>query len=747
MSNNSNNIYNILSKLEALKPTAQEKHDATVKAIYESVEAQGSVLEGVDAVQSKLAQQFAEAKKAKPDFLDIDGDKNKKETMKQAAADKIEEGQMKQMMHKDAERMTREQFCDRYGDDEGYFWDSINKDLQESTCNECGMNEGECEHTMEGANTFTPDDIQAAIDYKNTIGHIYTIANGKIRFNLMNMDRSALNKILSRPLATQQDWDMLKKQMKQALASQATNEGMSRAAKGYEKYGKKGMQALAKAGRDGAGEKELDTIRDKHDQYNEAEECCCKDLGQKECPVHCNDEPRRSVKEAEITRTDGKTVHRKTEFPGYPMDDTDDLEGLRGPGAGKRGRPRKHAAKAPTGLGRGRPVKAKAPTFSKQADPFGRTTGVVPAGEKGQVHSVAERMNLLSARLIEGINFSNMMKETDQHIDELMNELQNDIKEYKATGHCSEKLKDFMQVHAHSKKQMADEASAIPPTTPAIPQGIPGNVPVPGKMDRLSGGRDYYEEEVTMEDELNELAKLAGLSEVSRGEYIKQQDTAAEKSGKDKFQAFGQEFDTDEITEEPNEGNTFTAGLKDDDVKIGDKIPGTNAIKKVDIDESTSFDGNESSDFNISTNMSSDGDKNVTVTATGEHAATLLQMLRIAGLGSGQTAQDLEAGQNSTEQPSAEVVVIDNPESMMGEEGIEVDHPAQDPANAPHEKYGTIKNITTQGDDMNREKTQDPATANKAANPMTNAQSVLKSVAQLESKLAKEYESIKKVSK
>ena len=44
---------------------------------------------------------------------------------------------------------------------------------------------------------------------------------------------------------------------------------MSRAAKGYEKYGKKGMQALAKAGRDGAGEEKLDKIRDKHDKYNE----------------------------------------------------------------------------------------------------------------------------------------------------------------------------------------------------------------------------------------------------------------------------------------------------------------------------------------------------------------------------------------------------------------------------------------------------------------------------------------------
>jgi hypothetical protein len=43
-------------------------------------------------------------------------------------------------------------------------------------------------------------------------------------------------------------------------------EGMSRAAKGYEKYGKEGMEALAKAGREG---KALDPIRNKYDKYDD----------------------------------------------------------------------------------------------------------------------------------------------------------------------------------------------------------------------------------------------------------------------------------------------------------------------------------------------------------------------------------------------------------------------------------------------------------------------------------------------
>ena len=44
---------------------------------------------------------------------------------------------------------------------------------------------------------------------------------------------------------------------------------MSRAAKGNEKYGKDGMKALAKAGREGASDEKLDKIRDKYDNYNE----------------------------------------------------------------------------------------------------------------------------------------------------------------------------------------------------------------------------------------------------------------------------------------------------------------------------------------------------------------------------------------------------------------------------------------------------------------------------------------------
>ena len=49
---------------------------------------------------------------------------------------------------------------------------------------------------------------------------------------------------------------------------QLNERDMSRAAKGYEKYGKEGMEALAKAGREG---KALDPIRKKYDKYDNTE--------------------------------------------------------------------------------------------------------------------------------------------------------------------------------------------------------------------------------------------------------------------------------------------------------------------------------------------------------------------------------------------------------------------------------------------------------------------------------------------
>lgn len=67
-------------------------------------------------------------------------------------------------------------------------------------------------------------------------------------------------------------WDMLQKHIAKqkkepGVAESSEKKTMSRAAKGNEKYGKSGMQALAKAGREG---KDLDKVRDKYNKYDES---------------------------------------------------------------------------------------------------------------------------------------------------------------------------------------------------------------------------------------------------------------------------------------------------------------------------------------------------------------------------------------------------------------------------------------------------------------------------------------------
>jgi hypothetical protein len=59
---------------------------------------------------------------------------------------------------------------------------------------------------------------------------------------------------------------------------QLNERDMSRAAKGYEKYGKEGMEALAKAGREG---KDLDKVRNKYDKYDESVEEGLGDMARK----------------------------------------------------------------------------------------------------------------------------------------------------------------------------------------------------------------------------------------------------------------------------------------------------------------------------------------------------------------------------------------------------------------------------------------------------------------------------------
>jgi hypothetical protein len=106
------------------------------------------------------------------------------------------------------------------------------------------------------------------------------------------------------------------------------------------------------------------------------------------------------------------------------------------------------------------------------------------------------------------------------------------------------------------------------------------------------------------EDALRRMMEMAGLAEAAKPDFLDiNKNGNKEESMKDAADDMNEEEDTVEESirrmmeiagvkkkpmdeEKTEEGNLFTKGLEDDNIKIGDKIPGTNAIKKKDIDES-----------------------------------------------------------------------------------------------------------------------------------------------------------------
>ena len=121
--------------------------------------------------------------------------------------------------------------------------------------------------------------------------------------------------------------------------------------------------------------------------------------------------------------------------------------------------------------------------------------------------------------------------------------------------------------------------------------------------------------------------------------------------------------------------------------------------------------------MSVSTNMSSDGTKSVNISAQGDRADSLLQMLKMAGM----RPYDDHEHAGMTE---PEVIMISSEpqhddmhdsmmhDEMMGEEELD------EYANRPEQEYQSIDSILRQGDDLNREKAQHPVAGFTGDNPM-----------------------------
>ena len=786
------NIYSILGKLDALKPTPAEERFALVKEIRESVEAKGSVLEGVDAVEAKLARQFAESdfskmsaaiqktgkSKASADAITAaagreklgqkemtrrsvagrkDESYNPDKAVKQCAKDYMEMNGIASVHDLEAEdiesiggdcQMNYQDVCEILGcnlpDSLGPVksWDTDehgNKfDLEEGVCNECGMMEGSCEHTMREGE-FAGRSAKYGVC---VVGH-----NGGKPVKMFDTEAEA------------------------------------------EAYAKKGIRIDGKL-----LQGSVRTIVGEGEPTHKGGEKVATKLG----TLH---KSKATVDtEKELSRGD------------VPDLDADDSE----PAVAKgRGRPKmdikdRSQAKMPWG---GKPPKD---TYKHQKGSF--------------VHKIAE---------------SRIVDESGETMEHILNRFRHEVRNFEQGGDLDDNLYDALFdyylesgeiPYGVAKARTGDPYEWVAQNLESHlrgggivggnpdedygmeREGIEGRMPpvdnIPGKEDLLRGkGRSYYEEEVTMEDELNELARLAGLKTTDEGNAFTGKLKATAKG--DKFDLDGKEYtDTSTLDEEPEmEGNAFGKAVADakadgiqpgEKVRVGDKeypvkeaqdllqmmkIAGLDAtvleeaIEKAtkkdlddmeaqdrehefgtvpdetdsELEEDTTFDecgdAHPEGDFNINTSMSGHGDKSVTVTATGDHAAELLQMLRIAGLGGGAKAQELEPHAQMHQEPIG-IEIVDAPEEVEEEYGdAHVDTPSTAPVNAPKPEYKSMRASTMgPGEGDPGEKTMNPDRPthnngdNALATPPTRAQKTLISVSALESKFAAEYESIKKVS-
>ena len=398
----------------------------------------------------------------------------------------------------------------------------------------------------------------------------------------------------------------------------------------------------------------------------------------------------QGVAEGETVVKGNVSTHKGTygnEYQGDPDDD----DGKPAPKAPKVSNSKTGKKGRPTGTGKNQQTTGRKYDHSALSSILG---GSAPKNKvKGTVHKMDESMDQVARRLTEGVNLLELLKEKHQTVDEMLAELSTDIANFKESGHCSELLKDCMDIKGAHKKAEPFTALDIAPAHAITPDAT-----------RLP--HEFNSRPMEMDRELNELARLAGLSE-----------------------------------------------------DCGDMPPIGIAMQDMQ---------SEQDNLSISTTYNSrDGKKTISVNADGKQAEDLLQMLRIAGLGGGEKAQELQArpgiefdnidGEASTvPQDDLEELPVDmqmhQDDAEMDE--AEFDAPALEPVNGPKPEYKTMKQSTMgpgEGDAGEKAMHPDRPTSHNGDNalstpatPPTRAQKTLIAVSTLESKLAAEYESIKK---
>lgn len=676
----SKGIYDILGKLASVTPKEEPKQEA--KTIYESVEAKGSVLAGVDKVESRLQKQFNES------------------SVSQAQA------------HMMAGAAHDPAFAKKVGVKQ-----SVAKEFNKA---DTGKKISKLpKHVEEDGNFGIKTQVSPFV--RGKIGR-YLQANGLTDVSqLSSEDIDVLSSKLGMSMDT----------LAELVGFDEVNETESFISDDVWNAAKR-LARLHGVDVAELGEHEVNTIAD---QFGLAPSDVAEILeltGDGVCE-QCG------MTEGTCEHTqmaEASYVHKGTYGTSYDVGDDDSEDKPKSTEKKAKGRPKKDdsersSASLPWG---GKPPKDKFKHASggwgmKGGDKFGKVT--------------------------ESINFKKLMDDTNMTVDEMISALQNDIKSFKQTGDMSETLRDFIDLHRHSRKQ-ADEAMVPSPTdikfaTPAITRKAAAPA---GDNSWMINQADFDQKDlesptthaglaqrkrdlgIDATHELNELAKLAGLevkeataTDNNLNGFVQEVAKVLSRNGYENSQDLSYPESVTDVLGNSSLGRQWATYDEETQYDLVDDI--ANAIYKM--NDSVTSESAGANAYEVSVDLY-DRDEPVTVTVHTDADLTNCDedMFR------SEIEDCLREQGIDVDEDVAQWDLLNPPEGWTGlsldEADAPVAQPKTAPVNAPNEKYGTVKQITTQGDDMNRQKKQFASKPFRGDNPMTT---------ELEGKLAEMYDSIK----
>lgn len=397
---------------------------------------------------------------------------------------------------------------------------------------------------------------------------------------------------------------------------------------GIKKYGKDGFEALQKAGREGADEEEKGRIKDRYTKKskNKVEETIQSLLAAgftKDQIVEGWDDMMKSV---EKSRRDDKgtgkfdnkkistgTVYTRKYNP--KTGEADDSENVTKEKRG-RGRPKKSAFE-------GKYSSANKMLSEQYSFIEGRIEGGVWVDKPGNV-PVPQNPEVAPPTPKTGITgkaAQDLMKSSDPNMYNKLTKTPTPAKTTKAVVDPEGVKEDDMEEGNEFSGNRDDAIKA-------------------GDNEFSVGGKTYpVKEEQELEEALNQMRRIAGLP-VIEAKADKKADKDYDNDGK--IESGKDEYLGSKIRAAKDAGKLKEGKM----CKTCDCSPCECDKEKV--DECSSPMGNgmmgqeAAGKMNISTNMSSDGNKSVTITADGDAALDLMQMLKLAGMQGAESKQQEE---------------------------------------------------------------------------------------------------------